>query len=649
MAKTRRSIPKPITIDFETDPIEDRPRYPPKPVGVSIKFPGRKAKYWAWGHPTKNNCSKEQAEAALGDVWRSGEHLLFHNGKFDVDVAQEHMGLMNVPLDPLKVHDTQFILFLLDPHALSLGLKPSAERHLGMPPEEQHAVRDWLIEHQKELKADGLLPPNVRVTEGNFGAWISRAPGDLVGKYADGDTLRTEALFKWGYDTVVEMGMLEAYQREQKLMPILLRNEREGVNADRAGLERDLAVYEAQLAKAETWLRKTLKAPDLDFEKDRELADVLDREGVITEWTYTATGLKSMNKKVLKAHHWNNKKVFQVLGYRNKLATCVQTYFRPWIAMAHATGGRVHSGWNQTRNDRDAGARTGRLSGGSPGLNFMAVAKDFEDKGDGWSHPDFLTGKNALEHLPLMRQYLIPDSPKHWWGRRDYNQQELRILGHFEDGKLMEAYRNNPRLDVHRFVQESIKELLGIELPRTPIKTLNFGLIYGQGVASMAEKLSRSVEEVQSFRQAQFSALPGLKELDRTIKARGRNNQPITTWGGRVYYCEEPKVIQGRLRTFEYKLLNYLIQGSAADCTKEALIRYEQVDHPDARFVVTVHDEVNISAPKGAFKREMLKLRDVMMSVEFDLPMMSDAEFGPNWAKMEKLKEPAPDLAHWRN
>lgn len=636
--------PKPIVVDFETDPIEDRPRYPPQPVGVSIKFPGKKARYWAWGHPIENNCSKEDAMAALRDVWTSNEPMLFHNGKFDVDVAQEKMGLGDVYLDPLRVHDTQFLLFLLEPHAFDLGLKGSAHRWLDMPPEEQDAVRDWLIEHQRELRAQGLIPLNERITKGNFGKWISRAPGKLVGKYADGDTTRTEKLFNRLYQEVVDQGMLPAYEREMKLMPILLQNEREGMVADLPGLERDLAKYEAHMATVERWLRKKLKAPDLDFEKDSELADVLDREGVIQEWTYTAkTKQKSMSKKVLKAHHWLNKPVFQAMGYRSKLATCIQGSYRPWIAMAQASGGRVYSGWNQTRNDRDAGARTGRLSGGSPGLNFMAVAKDFEDKGDGWAHPDFIKG---LDHLPLMRQYILPDSPRHWWGRRDYNQQELRILGHFEDGILMEAYRNNPRLDVHKFVQDSIKELLGIELPRTPIKTLNFGLIYGQGVASMAEKLSRSVKEVQSFRAAQFSALPGLKELDKAIKARGRNGIPITTWGGRVYYCEEPRVIEGVYRTFEYKLLNYLIQGSAADCTKEALIRYHSIDH-EARFVVTVHDEINISAPKGIFKREMLKLRECMMSVEFDLPMLSDAEFGPNWAEMTALKEPAPSFANW--
>jgi DNA polymerase I-like protein with 3'-5' exonuclease and polymerase domains len=264
-------IPRPITIDFETERIEDRPRYPPKPVGVSIKLPGRKSKYYAWGHPVKNNCTKEDAMRHLRTAWESTAPMLFHNGKFDVDVAQEHMGLMDVYLDPLRVHDTQFILFLLDPHSFNLGLKPCAEKFLGMLPEERDAVAEWLVEHQKELKADGLLPANTRVTTGNFGAWISLAPGDLVAKYAAGDTDRTEALFNWGYPKVVELGMLAAYERECKLMPILLRNERQGMKADVKGLEQGLETYTAAMETVEKWLRKKLKSPDLDFEKDREL------------------------------------------------------------------------------------------------------------------------------------------------------------------------------------------------------------------------------------------------------------------------------------------------------------------------------------------------------------------------------------------
>lgn len=636
-------LPRPIVIDFETDKIEGRPKYPPRPVGVSIKFPGKKCKYYAWGHPTENNCSREDAQSILQTAWRSNDPLLFHNAKFDIDVAQTFMGVGDIHLDPLRVHDTQFLLFLVDPHAWNLGLKPSAEKWLNMPPTEQQDVFRWLKDHEKQLKAEGLIPPNIRITEGNAGAYICLAPGRLVGKYADGDVERTEKLFQKLYPMVVEEGMLPAYQRELKLIPILLENERHGIRCDLAGLEKADIVYTKAMGDVETWLRKRLKKPTLDFNKDIQLADALDDAGVVTEWTYTPkSGQKSMNKNNLKPHHYHDQKVFRALGYRNKLETCLSTYIHPWLEVARETDGLLFPGWNQTRNDKDTGTRTGRLSS-SP--NFMAVAKSFEDKGDGWTHPEFI---KVLPPLPLMRSYILPDAPGHVWGRRDFNQQEVRILAHFEDDLLMQAYLENPLLDVHSFVQQAIRELLGLDLPRTPIKTLNFGLIYGQGVGSMAEKLGKMVEEVRAMRNAQLTALPGLKELETEIKKAGKQGRPVTTWGGRKYYAEDPKLIDGRWRTFEYKLLNYLIQGTGADVTKESIIRWHSLDNRDSRFVLTVHDENNISSPKKAFKREMARLREVMLSVELDVPMLSDGEFGPNWGSMEKFKEPAFKMSDWR-
>ena len=92
------------------------------------------------------------------------------------------------------------------------------------------------------------------------------------------------------------------------------------------------------------------------------------------------------------------------------------------------------------------------------------------------------------------------------------------------------------------------------------------------------------------------------------------------------------------MQTFEYKLLNYLIQGSAADCTKEAIIRYDAV-RQESRFLVTVHDEINISAPAKAIKKEMALLREAMQSVEFDVPMLSDGKTGPRWSSLTKFEE----------
>lgn len=617
---------RPITIDFETDAIERRPEYPPKPVGFSIMAPGdRRSRYYAWGHPTANNCTMQAARAVLLDAWKSNHELLFHNAKFDVDVAQTHLGMPKLPWE--RCHDTLYLLFLTDPHATSLSLKPAAERLLGMAPEERDAVADWLIENKIITKQQ----------RGKAGAHISKAPGDLVGKYADGDVIRTFKLFQLLYPEVLKRDMGDAYDRERKLMPILLENERQGVRADYNTLKRDLKAYESATEVADNWLRKRLKTKDLNLDADADVAEALERCNIITEWVQTPSGKNSVAKKNLTVDKFRDKKVFATLAYRNRLATCMGTFMRPWLRMADHSGGLIYTNWNQVRqshgNDGFAGARTGRMSSNP---NFQNIPKNFYDKDDGYFHPAHI----MVPELPLMRKYILPDKGEVFC-HRDYNQQELRILGHFEDDTLCAEYNDNPRMDIHTFVQEQIKEIYGLEISRGSTKILNFGMIYGMGLGKLAAGMGVTVDEAKKIKAAQLQAIPGLKRLSKEISQRGRDGLHISTWGGRQYYSEPPKIINGRKQTFEYKLLNYLIQGSAADCTKEAVIRYHDARKREGRFLVTVHDEINLSVPRAAVKSEMKLLREVMQSVEFDVPMLSDGKTGKNWASLVKFKEAA--------
>lgn len=615
-----------VGVDFETESIQDRPAYPPVPVGVSVKYPGeRKSRYLAWGHPTKNNTSKAEAIQALRAVWRSEFPLVFHNAKFDLDVAQTHMGMP--PLSWVRVHDTMFLMFLDDPHALSLGLKPAAHKLLNMPPEERDTVRQWLIDN-------GVVKQN----DNRWGAHISKAPGDIVGKYANGDVMRTVKLFQHLMPKVAAAGMGAAYDRERRLLPIFMESERAGLRVDMAALERDIALYHKAMNSVEAWLRKRFNVADINLDSDAAVGNMLDHHGIVDDWTLTKTGKRSVSKKNLTIDKFKDKRVFYALGYRNRLTTCLSMFMEPWLAKGEATGGFINPNWNQVRqsrsDDSNKGTRTGRPSCDNP--NLLNVSKSFYDRGDFYEHPKFI---QRLPELPLVRRYALPDKGDQWL-HRDYNQQELRILAHFEDGAILSAYNANADLDVHSFVKDEIKRLMGRDIDRTSVKTMNFGKLYGQGLGAMAEKLGVSVDEVRNIRNSQDKALPGLKEMETSIKDLSRAGEPIVTWGGRQYYVEPPHYVEKfhREMTFEYKLLNYLIQGSAADATKEAIIRYSEAKK-DSRFLVTVYDEINISAPKGAAKKEMKILKECMEGLEFDVFMKSDGKVGPNWGSLEKYKE----------
>lgn len=621
------------TVDFETESIEGRPNYPPKPVGVSIKLPGKKAQYFGWGHPTGNNCSKADAIRNLKSIWKPGQPMLFFNGKFDVDVAETHLGMKRV--NPEDIHDAMFMMFLRDPHARELDLKSLAERFLGEPPDERDELKEWVLAN---VRADGKKPK-----PSEWGAYISRAPGELVGKYANGDTERTWSLWKdsWNY-VMNDHDMFEPYRREQRVMTIFLDNEREGICVAVPRLRKDVKLYQKALLATDEWLRKRLKAPDISLDNDAQVLEALLRSKVVREedLALTATGRYSISKKNLTPDLYRDPQVAAAFGYRNRLTTCLKMFMVPWLAQAEARGdGRISTNWNQVRGEK-GGTRTGRPSTSKP--NFLNISKSWDNNDDGYAHPAFL----AVAALPLVRRYLLPDEGEQWL-HRDYNGQELRLAAHFEDGPLLQAYKDNPWMDVHQFVADLIVEKTAKEFARKQVKIANFRIIYGGGAPATAEGIGCSIDEAKSLLAAHKAALPSLTGrggLSDATKQIGKSGECLYTWGGRAYYVEPPTFNKkfGRNMTYEYKLLNYACQGSAADVTKQAMINYHSHPKRRGRFLVQVYDEMNASSgPKPA--EEMAVLRESMecISEQLDVAMLSEGKMGPTWGDQKKYEEGA--------
>ena len=628
MAKLK--IPKLVTIDFETHKIQSRPLYPPMPVGVSIKYPGKKAKYYAFGHLEGNNCTWSEAEKALRDAYAHRDGILFQNGKFDLDVANVHFGIEIPEWD--KIHDTMFLIYLHNPHAKELGLKPAAEELLDMPPEEQEIVGEWLLENQPV--------PDIRINRGKagdnyFGAYYSWVPGDIVGAYADGDTIRTEALFNKLYGEIAERGMLEAYDRERKLSLILLEMERQGLRVNLDQLRHDVGMYTGWMEKIEAWIIKTIKAPaDINLNAGQQLIEAMIESGYADEslMPRTATGKISTNKDALLVGV-TDKKLLAVLNYRERLKTCLNTFMKPWLETAELSGGLSYTIWNQTRTPDSVGTRTGRLSS-TP--NFQNIPKEFAPIFD-HEKPGAKLPKSPwkdLPSLPKVRCYVVPFENEVLIDR-DFSQQEIRILAHFDGGSMTEDYQADPWLDFHDVAKGKLAEQ-GLFYDRKPGKNTNFGLIYGMGVGKLAEKNGTTVDEAKELKAAILRLYPGLKEMYADMRLRMQQDLPLRTWGGREYYCEPPKMVNGRLMTFDYKMVNVLVQGSAADCTKEAIIRYHAAKHKDAKIILNVHDQITVSVPKKIMKSEMEVLRECMESIEFDVKILSEGSISDkNWGDLE--------------
>lgn len=607
-----------ITVDFETEAIVGNPIVnPPKSVGVAVWAPGQEPVYLAWGHPTENNCYFGDAHKYLANLRESGLPLLFHNAAFDISVWNKdfcNAQIYWINEGWKRVHDTMFLLFLADPYSSTLSLKPSADRYLGLAPDEQSALYDWILANVPEA------------TRKTAGAFICRAPGDLVSPYAIGDVIRTRKLFDLLHAQIAERGMESAYDRERRLLPTLMSGTRHGIRLNREQLERDEKLYASALVQADQHLADRLACPLEHLDHDETLANALERTGSVTQWVLTKTGKRSMAKDNLKIEYPDVKTLME---YRSGIGTCLQTFMRPWLEFSRPDG-RVHPNWNQVRtrgNGGDIGTRTGRLSSDHP--NFQNVPTEFVDA---LGRP--LPVPEGLPPYPLMRRYCLPENG-HVWLKRDFSSQEIRILAHFEDGSLCEAYRANPSLDPHQMAVGLIHNLIGVTYARKDIKITGFSIIYGTGANGLSIQLGIDKSGAFTIKEAYLDAMPGVRTLMQDVQLRGRTGQPIRTWGGRLYFAEPPKEVEGYLRDYSYKLLNYLIQGSAADQTKESLNDWSETCKWDHIFLATVHDEINISAPKEEWTDAMRILTAAMNKNRFDVPMLSEGFVGENWEDIE--------------
>ena len=292
----------------------------------------------------------------------------------------------------------------------------------------------------------------------------------------------------------------------------------------------------------------------------------------------------------------------------------------------HEHNGRIHADINQIRSDT-GGTVTGRFSYSNP--NLQQIPARNKDLG------------------PMIRSLFIPESGCEW-GCFDYSQQEPRLVVHYasldQDASVFnvkDAYEDG-NADFHTIVAEMA------EIPRDQAKTINLGLFYGMGKAKLQAELGVSKDKAEELFSIYHERVPFVKSLTRSVSNRAQQRGQIRTLLGRLcrFHLWEPNQFgihkalphdaallehgPGIKRAYTYKALNKLIQGSAADMTKKAMIELHKegiIPH------IQVHDELDISveSPEHADK-----IKDIMESaVDLEVPNKVDYESGPNWGQIK--------------
>jgi DNA polymerase-1 len=247
-----------------------------------------------------------------------------------------------------------------------------------------------------------------------------------------------------------------------------------------------------------------------------------------------------------------------------------------------------------------------------------------------------------------IRQAFVPGQRGWKLLTADYSQIELRILAHYcDDPALKKAFAEDH--DIHRAVAARIfgvPEESVDDAQRRVAKTVNFGVIYGLSPFGLASRLGISQAEAAAFIDAYFKEYAGVDRfITRSLEgamARGR----VETILGRRRPIVGIKSTTGRVRNLaERTAVNTIIQGSAADLIKKAMIGIDQElrdRNSPARMLLQIHDELVFEAPEEeiAGLADLVR-REMMTALDLSVPLKVDLAAGPNWLDVEPIGDGA--------
>jgi DNA polymerase-1 len=463
---------------------------------------------------------------------------------------------------------------------------------------------------------------------------IYRAPAALVGPYAESDAALPLLILRKQWPLLKERGLLEVFDLECRLIPLLIAMRRQGV---RVNVERAEQLHDQFVRDAELILHDLSKQAgrDVSVNSNDDLGFLADKLNI--RYSRTPTGKPQFLSKWLEDHP--HPTMQQVLEAR-RLLKLSGTFLRSYIMEGHVDG-KLYGEFHQLKAD-NGGAKTGRFSS---------------------SHPNLQNIPTRSERGKLLRSLFIPFDGDAQWLKVDYSQIEYRFLAHYATGKgaddVRRAYHEDARTDYHKMVQNMVLAMTGLEIPRGPIKNINFGLLYCMGIAKLARQIGIERRQAEDMFSAYHRGAPYVHATMKATQEEAQAQGYITTiMGRRTYfplwvptaaYDMEPLPFEQAYRVYGanitraylYKAMNYRLQGSAADMMKRAMVDCWESGLFD-RFripTLTVHDELDFSLPSTVDPLLLRELRSRMENaLALRVPVVADFEAGPNWGDVGEIE-----------
>jgi len=505
-------------------------------------------------------------------------------------------------------HDLKFDAIVLSRHGVTLrGLDTDTmlASYLIDATRSEHKLEDLALEHTsyKALSDEDVCGRGVKAVS------LADLPPEAVIDYAGERADLVGQLAPIFRKTLSNEQLEDVYERvELPLVPVLVAVERAGIRVDgpllakqSQNLERELALRTAQIYEA--------AGGEFNINSPKQLSEILfDKLQLpVTKRTGTSRA-PSTAVEVLEDLALAHELPRMILEWR-ALMKLKGTYIDALPQLVNPATGRVHTCFNQ------AVAATGRLSSSDPNLQNIPIRTEL--------------GRE-------IRRAFIAE-PGHVLISADYSQIEFRVLAHLaEDEFLIDAFRHGA--DFH---EQTAVKIFGNNTARDPhalratAKMVNYALLYGKTAFTLARDIQVTQEAAQDFIDAYFKGFPRVRAfIDRTLE-EGRATGIVKTMFGRRRLVPELNSRNYQIRSAAERMaVNMPIQGSAADIMKLAMIDVHAAlaPHPQARMILTVHDELLFEVPEEQADEISAIVRDKMQSaVTLRVPLTVDIGIGPNW------------------
>lgn len=418
----------------------------------------------------------------------------------------------------------------------------------------------------------------------------------------------------------------DAYMVDVRLTPLVIQMKKRGVRIDRQAMSKLTDTIQADLDSKEKVLKDTYGITLEMIASSKQLGKRLNEMGIHSP-TLTKTGAESWGADSMARlmHYPMIPLIIEAKGYKKLL----DTYMYGGMANAILSDGRIHCTFSPNKRE-DGGTVTGRFACSKPNLQQIPA----RDKPVGHSY-----GQD-------MRALFIPEEDC-MMAALDYSQIEYLLLGHYAQGPQAEWFREqaNAGVDFHTVAMQAT----GIKT-RSVVKTFNYGVIYGMGWQTamlknyvLFEKLAAEHgTDIETYTKMVYNdyhkRLPVIRDTMKVIENIAKMQGYVMTIGGRYQHKPKPQYdpATGKINDFIYKMLNKLIQGSAADILKFALLAAWDAGVFDIlKMHLTVHDENVVSVPFNKIGTEacveLKRIMDMSFHSVLKVPMKAACELGPNW------------------